>query len=220
MTTRTIAYIDGFNLYFGLRSQRLQHLYWVDLPRMIERLLERGERLVATKYFTSRVSGSPDKALRQNEYIEALQSLPAFSLHFGVYQTHERQCHSCGAPWKDHSEKMTDVNIAVELLTDAHRDQFDTAILVSADADLAPAIVSLRSLFPSKRIVAMFPPGRGSIRLEQLVHAKRRIRTWVVQASQLPDTVTGLDGYPRRRPKEWSLPGGTTAPETGSEKLP
>ena len=35
---------------------------------------------------------------------------------------------------------MTDVNIAVELLCDAHADAFDTAILLSADGDLTGAV--------------------------------------------------------------------------------
>lgn len=206
MNDRVIAYIDGFNLYFGLRSQRLNHLYWLDVCAMVRRLLGPRQTLVATKYFTSRVSGVPDKAQRQTEYIEAIAALPGLQTFFGVYQTHERTCASCGAVRQEHSEKQTDVNIAVALLTDANRDLFDTAVLVTADADLVPAVVAVRQLFPRKQVVAMFPPGRGSIRLGQEVHAKRRIRSWVLEACQMPDEVMGLDGYPKRRPQEWMLP--------------
>ena len=39
---------------------------------------------------------------------------------------------------EDIDEKMTVVNIAVELFGDAHDDLFDTAIIVSRDGDLAP----------------------------------------------------------------------------------
>lgn len=209
---RVIAYVDGFNLYFGMRSQRLQHLYWLDIPSVVRRLLERREVLIATKYFTSRVSGPPDKGQRQNEYLEALQTLPSFQMFFGVYQTHDRACGNCGTVHQEHNEKQTDVNIAVALLTDAYRDLFDTAVLVTADADLVPAVAAIRQLFPQKRIIAMFPPGRGSIRLAQEVHGKRRIRQWVLQACQLPDEVAGLDNFPRRRPPEWMLP--TDDPES------
>ncbi len=199
-----VAYVDGFNLYFGMRSQRLRHCYWLDVPAAIGRLLESGERLVETKYFTSRVSGPPDKVRRQNEYLDALATRPNIRMFFGVYQTHERRCASCDAVWQWHNEKMTDVNIAVELLTDAYRDAFDTALLVSADSDLAAPISAIRSLLPGKRVVVLFPFGRGSVRLEQLAHQKRRMRRWVVEAFQMPDEVTGLDGYIRRRPSEWS----------------
>lgn len=202
---RAVAYIDGFNLYFGLRSQRLKHFYWLDLSATVRRLLERDEHLLALKYFTSRVTGPPDKVERQNEYIDAISAQPATQVYFGVYQSHPRTCRQCGAIHEEHNEKQTDVNIAVELLVDAHRDVYDTAILVSADADLVPAMLAVKQLFPTKRLVILFPPGRGSVRLEQEAHAKRRIRPWVVRACQLPDVVIGLDGYPRRRPKEWTL---------------
>ncbi|MGH9629467.1 MAG: NYN domain-containing protein [Bryobacteraceae bacterium] len=44
------------------------------------------------------------------------------------------------------SEKMTDVNIAVELLQDAFQGAFDTAILISADSDLIAPIAAVRRL--------------------------------------------------------------------------
>ncbi len=203
MHDRVSAYVDGFNLYFGLKSQNLRHLYWLDVPAAVRRLLERRETLAVTKYFTSRVSGPSDKVRRQADYLDALSTLPDTRLYFGVYQTHDRTCASCGATWQQHNEKQTDVNIAVELLVDAHRDVFDTAVLVTADADLVPAIIALKALFPKKRVILMFPPGRGSVRLEQEAHGKRRLRPWVLQANQLPDTIVGLDGYPRSRPPEW-----------------
>src|SRR5947209_4137294 len=41
-------------------------------------------------------------------------------------------------------EKGVDVLIAVELLRGAYRDTYDTAILVSSDTDLIPAIQEIR----------------------------------------------------------------------------
>lgn len=216
MEDRVVAYIDGFNLYFGLRSQRLRHLYWLDVAAMVRKLLEKHEAIVATKYFTSRVSGPPEKVHRQTEYIEALQARPGIQLFFGVYQSEQRTCSACGTAWYVHNEKQTDVNIAVEMLVDAHRNVFDAAVLVTADADLVPAVGAIRALFPHKRVMVFFPPGRGSVRLQQEVHAKRRIREWVVRSSQLPDEVIGLDGYPRRRPKEWNI----ATPDGSDKALP
>lgn len=212
---RTIAYIDGFNLYFGLRSQRLRHLYWLDLRAMVRRLLEKDEQLLALKYFTSRISGPPEKVRRQNDYIDAVTAQPATRVYFGHYQSHPRSCQSCGAIYEHPNEKQTDVNIAGELIVDAHRDLYDTAVIVSADADLVPPIVAIKQLFPSKRVLVFFPPGRGSDRLTQEAHGKRRIRPWLLQACQLPDEVIGLDGFPRRRPQEWTIappPPETNAP--------
>ncbi|MDX2018060.1 MAG: NYN domain-containing protein [Planctomycetota bacterium] len=212
---RVVAYVDGFNLYFGLRSQGLRSAYWLDLGRAIRRLLERDEQLVGLKYFTSRISGPPDKVRRQNDYLDALIAHESIEVFFGHYQSNPRTCRTCGATSVEPSEKQTDVNIAVELLKDAHQNAFDSAAIVSADGDLVPAVIAVRQLFPSKRLMAFFPPGRGSERLGAEVHTKRRIRPWLARACQLPDEVMGVDGFPRRRPQEW---GGPAAPgAVGSE---
>ena len=50
---RVAAYIDGFNLYYGLRSKGWRRYYWLDLRRLVERLLRRGQQLVAVRYFTT-----------------------------------------------------------------------------------------------------------------------------------------------------------------------
>ena len=52
---RVAAYIDGFNLYYGLRSKGWRRYYWLDLHRLVERLLRPGQQLVAVRYFTTRV---------------------------------------------------------------------------------------------------------------------------------------------------------------------
>ena len=46
---------------------------------------------------------------------------------------------------------MTDVNIAVEMLADAFHNEYDTAILISADSDLSAPIKKVKSLFPQKK---------------------------------------------------------------------
>lgn len=65
-----------------------------------------------------------------------------------------------GHSYDTHHEKMTDVNIAVQMLSDAFQDQFDVALLVSADSDLVGLITTLRQLFPLKRVIVAFPPRR------------------------------------------------------------
>ena len=53
---RVIAYIDGFNLYYGLKSKGWNSLLWIDLNRLIQRLLKNNQELVEIKYFTSSIS--------------------------------------------------------------------------------------------------------------------------------------------------------------------
>jgi uncharacterized LabA/DUF88 family protein len=203
VTHRVIGYVDGFNLYFGLRQAKLKAGYWLDIPQLLRRYLPRHASLCETRYFTSRVSTPADSRHRQTEYIEALASQPGLSIQYGKFMISPRTCRTCQSTWTVESEKMTDVNIAVRLLTDAMEDRFDVAMIVSADSDLVPPIEALRKHFPLKQVIVAFPPCRGSADLTRVAHEKRKISPDVIMQSQLPNTVVGLDGFPRVRPQEW-----------------
>jgi hypothetical protein len=72
---RVIAYIDGYNLYYGLRTKRWKWFYWLNVQSMARRLLKPDQTLVSTKYFTTIVKHPPDKQRRQAVFLEALQTL-------------------------------------------------------------------------------------------------------------------------------------------------
>jgi hypothetical protein len=203
---RVITYIDGFNLYFGLRSKGWRRFYWLDLHRFSLALLKPGQQLEHVKYFTSRVSSSPsdpDQDKRQNIYLEALGTLPHTSIFFGHYLSKPVQCRACGATWQKQEEKMTDVNIAMELLVDAQQDKFDTALLISADSDLTGPVLKVRNLFPKKRVVIAFPPDRVSERLKREANAWFRISEASVRQNQLPNPVVKAGGINLNKPAEW-----------------
>src|SRR6478609_1429259 len=113
--SRVISYIDGFNMYYGLKSQGWDRYLWLDVQALSRNVLKPDQELVHTKYFTSRIGQPPDKAKRQTTYIEALQSFTDISLYFGHYLSSPRTCPDCGYTYGVAQEKMTDVNIAVEL---------------------------------------------------------------------------------------------------------
>ncbi len=206
MRQRVAGYVDGFNLYFGILQARWEPLQWLDVAGFLEGLVKPGQSLVAAKYFTSRLSGSGSKSRQQKLFLEANEVLGRCSLHYGQYQDQLRRCSSCGAEVQVPSEKMTDVNIAVELLADAHRNVFDKAILVSADSDLAPAISKVRELFPQKRVVVAFPPKRQSHLLSRVADGNFRIARKMLLQGRLPQTVEKGDGVVLECPTEWHLP--------------
>ena len=112
----------------------------------------------------------------------------------------------CGGQWMKAEEKMTDVNIAVEMLQDAHLDAFDDAIIVSADGDLVPVVKAIRSTFTEKRVLAAFPPNRFSDDLKQHVNAAFHITPSKLKRCLLPPRIKKQDGFELLCPKDYWHP--------------
>ena len=123
---RIIAYIDGFNLYFGIMEASFDHCRWLNVKKLIESLLHPHQELIEVKYFTSRVRNSPDKQKRQSTYIDAIEST-GVKVYYGNYQENIEECNRCGHQWRSAKEKMTDVNIATAIIVDAYKNKYDTA---------------------------------------------------------------------------------------------
>ena len=204
---RVSVYVDGFNLYYGLKSKGWRRYYWLDLRRLAENLLQSGQRLMVVRYFTARVLqlvGDPEQPERQQTYLEALETLTDLYIHYGYFLPKPVLCQQCGAIRETHEEKMTDVNIAVELLGDAQDNAFDTAIVISGDSDLAGPLEAVRRRYPEKRIIVAFPPNRVSFRLRQAATASFVIGRRRISASLLPERIVKADGYVLVKPSWWS----------------
>lgn len=201
---RVIVYVDGFNLYFGIKSNGWARYLWLDLNAMGKGLLKRNQTLVRVKYFTSRIRLPHDKAARQNTFLEALQTLPDLDIFYGNYQINKKQCKNCGAISHIRNEKMTDVNIATEMLTDAFLDKFDTALLISADGDLTTPVERIAKTV-GKRIVVIYPPNRRSFALEAVASAHMSLGKSHLANSQFPTQVSKADGFVLHRPLAWPI---------------
>ena len=140
---------------------------------------------------------------RQRTFLEALETRADLRIHFGHYLAKGRRCSECGAHVTTYEEKMTDVNIAVELLGDAQDDAFDTAIIISGDSDLTPPVRATLNRYPARRVIVAFPPARHSSQLEVAATAAFTIGRKKLKDSQLPDEVIKPDGFVLRRPTQW-----------------
>jgi uncharacterized LabA/DUF88 family protein len=101
-------------------------------------------------------------------------------------------------------EKETDVNIAISLVEDAVGDHYDTAILLSGDSDLIPAIKAAKRLAAPKRVIVAFPPSRISKELKQVADGFLHVGINKVRNSQLPEQVVNRAGVTLSRPKHWT----------------
>ena len=204
---RVAVYVDGLNLYYGLKSRGWRRYYWLDLRRLSERLLYPGQSLAIVRYFTAPFhsrADDPKKPLRQDAYLKALATLPDLTIQYGYHLSKTRTCRFCGASWEAFEEKMTDVNIAVALLRDAMQDVFDIAIIISADSDLIGPIDAVLHSNPAKQIVVAFPPNRHSEELQRHHAATIKLGRRTIARSQFPAEVIDANGYPIRKPAHWN----------------
>ena len=201
---RAMVYVDGFNLYYGLKSKGWRRFYWLDLVALSEQLLQDGQTLAGVRYFTARLSGhQADKKARQAAFLCALETLPDLTIHYGHFLQKTRECARCGARWPVYEEKMTDVNVAVQLLGDAQDDRFETAFIISGDSDPAGPVEAVLARYPDKRVIAAFPPNRRSDKLRRIASGAFNIGRNVLKESQLPDTVERKGRPHVMRPSRW-----------------
>ncbi|MVN21772.1 NYN domain-containing protein [Mucilaginibacter arboris] len=199
---RIIAYIDGFNLYFGMKQSGNDTL-WLNPKKLVLSLLKPNQELVHLNYFTSRIRNNPDKERRQNTYIEAIETLSDCKIVYGHYQSHIEECRKCGHTYPYSNEKMTDVNIAVSMMEDAFNDKYDAAFLITGDSDLVPPIKSIQSLFPSKRVFVGFPPNRFNVSVKNVSKGNMIIGRKKLKDAQFEDEVQKPNGFILKRPNGW-----------------
>lgn len=203
---RVIAYIDGFNLYFGLRAAGLRRFYWLDLVALAENLLRPGQALEGVHYFTARLRDDGTNRAdisRQSQYLDALDTRRHLTRHEGHFLEKRRKCRSCGTSWTTYEEKMSDVNFAVQLLVDAIEDRYDVALLLTGDSDLATPIRQVLGRFPNKRVVVAFPPRRKSVALQGVASGFLHIGEDKLRRSLLPDSLWTSNGQLLERPRTW-----------------
>lgn len=210
---RVFAYIDGFNLYGGLKQGNMNNVLWLDIQKLSKSLLHDYQRLDYTKYFTTRiVTHDFKKKKRQDTFIEALETLKDFEIIYGNFESFTKTCKfyknnlhciNCNGDIKKEEEKKTDIKIAVEMISDAEKDLYDVALLISGDTDFIPVIDYIHSTYKNKRVIVGFPPNRRND--ETAHHAKTsfEIGKLKLKNSLFDEKITNKWGYEISRPVEW-----------------
>lgn len=199
-----VSYIDGFNLYFGLKKMKWQRYYWMDVDTLSVNLLKKHQLLAKTHYFTSRITNNPDKQRRQNTFLEALKAVGLKPI-YGKYRHNPYTCFRSNSVHMIPQEKMTDVAIAVQLLSDGYANKYDTALIISGDVDLLPAVKHVKQCLIGKRIIMAFPPMRANDEFKPpITDGNYHIDERICRKSQLPDIVEREDGFELKRPVAWA----------------
>lgn len=214
---RSNIYVDGFNLYYG--AVRNTPYKWLNIALLSENLCP-GININRIRYFTARISGvhDPDAPRRQAIFLRALKTIPNLSIHEGhfvhwpvdmpryplKYESTGRTRQLKKVKVYKTEEKGSDVNLAVYLLDDCFSDDFDEAIVISNDSDLAHAIeLVVKKYGKLVRIVNPHPDIKIS---GDLIRAGtsyiRTINRKVLAASQFPPILTDAKGT-FSKPSAW-----------------
>ena len=212
---RTIVYIDGFNLYYGLL--RGTPWMWLDLVAFARALLTDRYVISEVKYFTARIRSDRFAAISPHDqscYLDALGTNPVVKVVEGYYRRFRAKlpfakepCTSCGkvgyaTVWKT-EEKKSDVNLAVEMVSDAYENRSDAVVLISGDADHSAALSVVR--YRHRKTIVVFNPHPGECaELRRLSTFYKNIPRDLPAKCQLPEVVTLPNGRTIHRPPAWA----------------
>ncbi len=219
---RTIAYIDGFNLYYRLLKRRPASK-WLNPKALIETVLHRSHRVERVNFYTARLSSrlhDPDAPARQAVYLQALSSVPEIVVHEGSFMASEVWMEPCDPlqarpadyDWtlpgpnvvkvRKFEEKGSDVNIAAHLVRDAFTDAFDVAVVLTNDSDLVEPI-RIAVAEAGKRVGLLVPVKAPHQSLADVASFHLHIRPGHLMKAQFPEEVLSKDGEIVRRLPTW-----------------
>lgn len=141
---KVAVFIDGSNLYFKLISKEvdLKNLSKFNYKEFVE-YLSRDRNIVYLGYYVGVVrvkkgskKGEELRKEQQRLFAHLQSKNQDFSIKKGYIMNNNGAFH----------EKGVDVELAVDLLVGAYENLYDTAILISSDTDLIPAIKKAKEL--------------------------------------------------------------------------
>ena len=141
---RVVVFIDGSNFYFKLKSSDLNFSNLIKFNyRGLAEWLARDRTITSCRYYVGVVraeegneKGQSMRREQQRLFSHLLSPLQNFVIQKGYIMKNGGVYH----------EKGVDVQLAVDLLIGAYENLYDTAILISSDTDLIPAMQKVRGL--------------------------------------------------------------------------
>ena len=174
----------GTNLFHACWECYRTHL--LDIQEFAHKLCCSNRDLAQIRYYYSpfiRQINARMYALQQ-KYIETIKRYPNVLIIEGKYvkkpvllkkeTMHKIKSYITKDELQTYIEKGIDVKIAVDMITLALRNSFDTAILVSGDSDFVPVINQMKELKKSVQVAMFTNDARKSYDLKE--HCKSIIR--------------------------------------------
>ena len=210
---KTSVYIDGFNLYYSLKKTSFK---WLNLHKLSQLYLSSGQHdIQKIKYFTAKVKSTPknpSKDIRQDIYLRALNTIPNLQIIYGKFKKRQIRGILCNlsdrkqlkkdiVEIKKWEEKKSDVNIATHIVSDAYKNHYDCAVLISNDTDLTPPLLYVK--YELKKLVIVISPYEDiHADLKKSSHFYKTISLHTLEQCQFPENMADAKG-PFFCPPKW-----------------
>ena len=222
---KTLVYIDGYNLYYGLLKESPDSK-WLNLRALVAAMFKEKHEIRSIKFFTARVRTYPHDIAaeeRQKIYLQALAAFGGVEIIEGFYSKKKiwlphvnGKCKTCEESHAGMAhvvkleEKRSDVNLAITALVDATRSDADCFVLVTGDSDQAGTVYALRHEF-GKSVLVFNPHVAVSEHLKRAATYYKHIPRDLPAKCQLPEIIPiGTHGRTIHRPTAWATPSSAT----------
>ena len=127
---RVMVFVDGSNLYHVLGQNCSRHNVHFD---KLANKLSNGRDLKRTYYYNIR---QEDQNGEQQKFLDSMFDTPYLEVKLGISKQRGEIV----------VEKGVDVMLATDLVVHAYKDHYDTAVVVSGDADFYPALQAVKDV--------------------------------------------------------------------------
>lgn len=146
---RVALFFDGKNFYSGWRESAKGRR--IDFARLADWLVQKaqGNSLWGAYYYTGvdeAAHGQNESAQKLAGFLDMLETQPGFFVHTFKRRVGSITCTECGCENRYVLEKEVDTTMVANMVQMAAQNAFDTMVLLSGDADYAPAIKAVRQL--------------------------------------------------------------------------
>lgn len=216
---KTNVYFDGFNFYYGCFGDgQNRSAKWTDLRSLCSALFPNDtiRRIHNCTAIVKATQSDRDKPVRQQTYPRALRSTGMFYVHLGSFvERPKRGVLASLPPWVVDPPclvgrvgvlvwegKGSDVNLATVLLRDAFLGEFEQAVVVSNDSDLAGAVRVVR-VDAGLPVQVVSPHATATKAMRRAASAWRVLDQAMLANHPLPPTIPLPDGTVLLKPRDW-----------------
>lgn len=167
---RVVVFFDGKNFYAGWRDQAQGRR--IDFHRLAQWLTHQvsGTMFWGAYYYTGIEVGEAsltESQRRLEDFLQMLEKTPGYFVRRLPRRSESFHCVHCNSETRYTTEKELDTTMVTEMIRLAAVNAFDVMILLSGDADHAPALEGVRAL-GKQAYVASWGGAGMSRRLQQV----------------------------------------------------